>query len=190
MRGARLGAGTPGLIIVRFIFALRGRCQARLPIMWRRVPMPPPRRPLSAELLARLTRDGELYEKLPDGRVRCFACGHRCLIPPGRDGVCRVRFNEGGMLRVPRGYVGGAAGRSDREEAVLPRAARRAARSRSACSAATITAATARTGSPRRRCATRRRWRRRRTIDARRSSSRLAQSSTARRSSPRPTTSR
>jgi pyruvate formate lyase activating enzyme len=37
--------------------------------------------------------------------VRCFACGHRCLIPPGRDGICRVRFNDGGTLRVPFGYV-------------------------------------------------------------------------------------
>jgi pyruvate formate lyase activating enzyme len=40
------------------------------------------------------------------GAVRCFACGHRCLVLPGRDGVCRVRFNEGGTLRVPHGYVG------------------------------------------------------------------------------------
>jgi AmmeMemoRadiSam system radical SAM enzyme len=59
-----------------------------------------------ADLLARRTREGELYEKLPEGRLRCFACGHRCLIPPGRDGVCRVRFNEGGTLKVPFGYVG------------------------------------------------------------------------------------
>src|ERR1051325_1350554 len=58
------------------------------------------------DLLARRTREGELYEKLPEGRLRCFACGHRCLIPPGRDGVCRVRFNEGGTLKVPFGYVG------------------------------------------------------------------------------------
>jgi pyruvate formate lyase activating enzyme len=29
------------------------------------------------------------------------------VIPPGFDGVCRVRFNEGGELRVPWGYVGG-----------------------------------------------------------------------------------
>jgi pyruvate formate lyase activating enzyme len=57
------------------------------------------------ERLARLTRPGELFETLPDGRVRCFACGHRCLIPPGRDGVCRVRFNDAGTLRVPFGYV-------------------------------------------------------------------------------------
>jgi pyruvate formate lyase activating enzyme len=59
------------------------------------------------QVLARLTHEGELYEKLPDQRVRCFACGHRCLIPPGRDGICRVRFNEGGTLRVPWGYMGG-----------------------------------------------------------------------------------
>ncbi len=58
-----------------------------------------------AELLARKTREGELYQKLPDGRVRCVACGHRCLIPPGRDGICRVRFNDQGVLRVPFGYV-------------------------------------------------------------------------------------
>jgi pyruvate formate lyase activating enzyme len=60
-----------------------------------------------AQLLARYTREGELYEKLENGRVRCFACGHRCLIPPGREGVCRVRFNEEGTLRVPFGYVAG-----------------------------------------------------------------------------------
>ena len=61
--------------------------------------------PTLAQLLARQTREGELYERLENDRVRCFACGHRCLIPPGRDGVCRVRFNDGGRLRVPFGYV-------------------------------------------------------------------------------------
>jgi pyruvate formate lyase activating enzyme len=59
------------------------------------------------EHLARLTREGELYEKLPESRVRCFACGHRCLIPPGREGICRVRFNVAGELRVPWGYAAG-----------------------------------------------------------------------------------
>jgi pyruvate formate lyase activating enzyme len=59
------------------------------------------------ERLARLTRPGELWEPRPEGRVRCLACGHRCLILPGFDGVCRVRFNEGGTLRVPWGYVAG-----------------------------------------------------------------------------------
>jgi pyruvate formate lyase activating enzyme len=63
--------------------------------------------PTLAGTLARHTREGELCETLADGRVRCVACGHRCLIPPGREGVCRVRFNEGGVLRVPFGYVAG-----------------------------------------------------------------------------------
>ncbi len=40
------------------------------------------------------------------GAVRCVACGHRCLIQEGRSGVCKVRFNRGGELRVPWGYVG------------------------------------------------------------------------------------
>jgi len=48
----------------------------------------------------------ELIRHEPDGAVRCFACGHRCLVKPGRDGVCRVRFNDNGVLRVPYGYVG------------------------------------------------------------------------------------
>ena len=40
-------------------------------------------------------------------RVRCVACGHRCLIPEGAAGVCKVRFNRGGILHGPRGYVAG-----------------------------------------------------------------------------------
>ena len=58
------------------------------------------------DVLTRLTTEGELYEKLPEERVRCYACGHRCLIPEGRDGICKVRFNRGGVLYVPRGYIG------------------------------------------------------------------------------------
>ena len=48
-----------------------------------------------------------LVEPLPGGRLRCHACGHRCPIPEGAVGVCKVRFNEGGRLQVPWGYVGG-----------------------------------------------------------------------------------
>jgi pyruvate formate lyase activating enzyme len=55
--------------------------------------------------LDRLTVEGELSEALPDGSVRCTACGHRCLIREGRRGICQVRFNAGGRLRVPWGYV-------------------------------------------------------------------------------------
>jgi pyruvate formate lyase activating enzyme len=55
--------------------------------------------------LDRRTAEGVLYEKLPDGAVRCVACGHRCLVRGGRRGICKVRFNDAGTLRVPRGYV-------------------------------------------------------------------------------------
>src|SRR3989338_8150000 len=58
------------------------------------------------QTLARRTREGELYEKLPEKALRCFACGHRCLIREGKRGVCMVRFNDAGVLKVPFGYVG------------------------------------------------------------------------------------
>lgn len=58
------------------------------------------------ELLNRLTVEGDLYDKLEDNAVRCYACGHRCLIKDGREGICHVRFNSGGKLYVPHGYVG------------------------------------------------------------------------------------
>jgi pyruvate formate lyase activating enzyme len=56
-------------------------------------------------VLDRLTGTGELVESLPDRSVRCTACGHRCLIREGRRGICQVRFNQAGELRVPWGYV-------------------------------------------------------------------------------------
>src|ERR1039457_4087169 len=58
------------------------------------------------QAIHRWTREGELYEKLPDRKVRCVACGHRCLIAPGHPGICRVRFNDAGILKVPWGYAG------------------------------------------------------------------------------------
>ncbi|MGH7149435.1 MAG: AmmeMemoRadiSam system radical SAM enzyme, partial [Planctomycetota bacterium] len=59
-----------------------------------------------AETLATRTREAVLYERQEGGRVVCFACGHRCPIPEGRPGVCKVRFNRGGVLYAPYGYVG------------------------------------------------------------------------------------
>jgi pyruvate formate lyase activating enzyme len=58
-----------------------------------------------ASYLDQMTAPGELTESLPDGVLRCTACGHRCLIREGRRGVCQVRFNQGGELRIPWGYV-------------------------------------------------------------------------------------
>jgi len=65
--------------------------------------------PTLQEVLAARTREAapELVEPLEKGRLRCYACGHQCPIPDGAVGVCKVRFNEGGTLRVPWGYVGG-----------------------------------------------------------------------------------
>ncbi|MBN2388679.1 MAG: AmmeMemoRadiSam system radical SAM enzyme [Anaerolineales bacterium] len=60
-----------------------------------------------ADVLDRLTAEGELYEKQAAGAVRCTACAHRCLVRPGRRGICQVRFNDQGALRVPWGYVAG-----------------------------------------------------------------------------------
>lgn len=69
-----------------------------------------PRRPLAGDVplvdvLDPLTRDGELMAPLEAGMVRCLACGHRCRIRPGGRGVCQVRYNLDGRLKVPFGYV-------------------------------------------------------------------------------------
>ncbi|MDE3156602.1 MAG: AmmeMemoRadiSam system radical SAM enzyme [Acidobacteriota bacterium] len=60
-----------------------------------------------ADILEGHTREGELYEPIDKDRIRCYACGHACPIPDGAAGVCKVRFNRGGKLYVPWGYVGG-----------------------------------------------------------------------------------
>src|SRR5262245_21813748 len=57
-------------------------------------------------ILKEYSKEGGIYERLEGGKVRCYACGHRCLILPGLDGICRVRYNESGRLMVPSGYVG------------------------------------------------------------------------------------
>src|SRR5690349_18159197 len=62
-----------------------------------------------AEVLEERTAEAapELVEAISNDRVRCYACGHECPIPDGAVGVCKVRVNRGGHLRVPWGYVGG-----------------------------------------------------------------------------------
>jgi pyruvate formate lyase activating enzyme len=59
------------------------------------------------DVLDRSTVEGELYEKLTDDKIRCYACGHRCVIFSGQRGICKVRYNENGILRVPFGYAAG-----------------------------------------------------------------------------------
>lgn len=58
------------------------------------------------QMLSQRTAEGSLFQTLPEGRVQCHACAHRCRIPEGHKGICKVRYNEGGHLKVPRNYVG------------------------------------------------------------------------------------
>jgi pyruvate formate lyase activating enzyme len=41
-----------------------------------------------------------LYEGLDDQKVRCNLCSHRCLIKPGKRGICAVRENQEGILKT------------------------------------------------------------------------------------------
>ena len=45
-----------------------------------------------------MEKEAILYEKLAGGRVRCNVCQWRCLINPGKLGVCRMRINRDGIL--------------------------------------------------------------------------------------------
>ncbi len=47
-----------------------------------------------------MEKEAMLYEKLPGGRVRCHVCQWRCLINPGKMGLCRMRVNRDGTLYV------------------------------------------------------------------------------------------
>ncbi len=59
-----------------------------------------------ADRLSEQTREAaELSQQLDGYRLRCVACSHRCPIPAGFSGVCKVRFNRGGKLYAPYGYV-------------------------------------------------------------------------------------
>jgi pyruvate formate lyase activating enzyme len=64
--------------------------------------------PTARERLAALTARGSLVREEGE-KLRCLACGHRCLLAEGQEGVCRVRFVRGGELRVPWGYVASVA---------------------------------------------------------------------------------
>jgi len=46
----------------------------------------------------RITKEAMLYEKLPEGKVCCNLCAHRCVIADGKKGICQVRENRGGTL--------------------------------------------------------------------------------------------
>ncbi len=62
-----------------------------------------------ADTLKKHTKEGSLYIKMNGDWVECYSCGHRCKIKPGRDGICKVRFNQDGKLYAPWGYVNSVA---------------------------------------------------------------------------------
>jgi pyruvate formate lyase activating enzyme len=41
------------------------------------------------------------FETADEGKIQCRLCPHNCLIAPGKFGVCRVRYNNGGSLELP-----------------------------------------------------------------------------------------
>ncbi len=60
-----------------------------------------------SEIIDALSAPASLFQPAADGAVRCLACSHTCLIKPGQRGICQMRFNRGGELRAPWGYVAG-----------------------------------------------------------------------------------
>jgi pyruvate formate lyase activating enzyme len=43
-------------------------------------------------------KEAFLYRKLDKEKIRCDLCAHRCVIQPGKIGICHVRENIGGVL--------------------------------------------------------------------------------------------
>jgi pyruvate formate lyase activating enzyme len=63
---------------------------------------------MPGELLSKLeqrTVTGTLVRTLEDGRLKCLACAHECVLSEGKRGICGVRRHVRGKLRVPWGYI-------------------------------------------------------------------------------------
>jgi len=43
-------------------------------------------------------KEAMLYTPLEDGKVQCYLCNHRCMIPVAKRGICGVRENREGKL--------------------------------------------------------------------------------------------
>ena len=46
-------------------------------------------------------KDSPLFKTLPDNEIQCLCCQHKCVIPPGKLGKCRVRANIDGKPFSP-----------------------------------------------------------------------------------------
>ncbi len=63
--------------------------------------------PSKTTSLDSLTRPADLVQDLGEKNLLCTACGHLCKLKPGQRGICKVRFNSEGTLRVPFRYSAG-----------------------------------------------------------------------------------
>jgi len=45
-----------------------------------------------------MIKEGVLFEKLPDNKVKCQICSHRCTIADGKRGICGTRQNKNGKI--------------------------------------------------------------------------------------------
>jgi len=43
-------------------------------------------------------KEALVYQKLEGRKIKCNLCSHRCVISPGKRGICRVRENRDGVL--------------------------------------------------------------------------------------------
>src|SRR6188508_2180653 len=46
------------------------------------------------------SRTALLYEQTDNSAVICNLCSHRCYVPDGHEGICKVRENRSGVLRT------------------------------------------------------------------------------------------
>lgn len=47
-----------------------------------------------------MVHDARFYIQLTDKNVHCQLCPHSCVLDDGAVGICKVRFNEGGVLKT------------------------------------------------------------------------------------------
>lgn len=47
-----------------------------------------------------MIKEGVLFDKLPDSKVKCHVCAHRCVISEGRLGICGTRKNINGIIHT------------------------------------------------------------------------------------------
>jgi len=43
-------------------------------------------------------KEAFLYDKLDENKIQCNLCAHRCVINPGKKGICNVKENNSGIL--------------------------------------------------------------------------------------------